>query len=232
MRRRTLVTALLAGWSSLAGCLRRDAPPSDRDGSTVPESATATETETPTSSTTRTWSPRTTTVTRYETGPIAAIRIHPAPRWVPFRHAVALSSQPSREHPAKLRIRMWNVSRTVHTVQGREYGLPFPTPIPAETPAGSQLYLAENADPERKEGAWVGTPTHLPQPQKHRFDPGESLDRTYAVVNDPDNASAWTSGTYRFMQTLFVDPRMETTVEGNDWDEDERYRWGFDLVVR
>lgn len=141
-------------------------------------------------------------------GPVQQIEAGAAPDESPFKHDFAFLTQPTDDHPARLRVGLTNAAGTAHTVQTVSSPLPFPTSVGKAADSDEILVLASEDDPEHRGGCWRAYPKSLPAFATETVSPGETLSATYALVNPVDGDSCWPTGRYRFSQGYTVDPAI------------------------
>lgn len=163
-----------------------------------------------------------TTIRPPENGPVAVVVPDPQPDG-PFEHAVEFQRQPSEPEPAKLTVRVRNADTVPHRLQTNYYAFPFPDGW-GERVGGDAALVLTGHEPERKHGCWRAQNVGQPAIRTVDFEPNESVQATYALVNHVDNDDCWPAGTYEFSQRYGLDPE-------NAGDAEKTYTWGFDVVV-
>lgn len=163
-----------------------------------------------------------TTIRPAESGPVAAVVPDPRPEG-PFEHTVEFQRQPSDAEPARLTVRVRNADTVAHRLRTNYYAFPFPDGLGQRVGGDAALVLTGH-DPERADGCWRAQNIGQPALRTVDFEPDESVQATYALVNHVDNAACWPAGTYEFSQGYALDPE-------DAGDAEQTYAWGFDVVV-
>lgn len=143
----------------------------------------------------------------------------------PFRfHAAVTTATPSSDSPPKVQVEVKNTDSQAHTLTIADSSFPFATP--QATSSGQSLVLAEEILTGRENGCWQGSAEVLSEPSGRSFDPDESFSRTYSVVNPPDAAECWPTGSFEFTEMYYLDPETKDST-----DSGTQFTWGFTVTV-
>lgn len=205
MKRRTVLLAVGASVVTLAGCTGQGNPETATASPATPDTLT----ETPT------------LIRPDGDGPVTRIAVRPAPNASPFRHNLSFLGQPSDDQPVQLRVLLTNPADTEHTVETNQFPLPFPARVGKAANSDETLVLSPGNDAQRSDGCWREYPKTLPKVDTKAVAPGETLAKTYELVNHMEADACWPMGRYRFSQHYTVDP---------DADRSE-YDWWFTVYV-
>lgn len=131
---------------------------------------------------------------------------------------------PTTEHPPVVQISVVNQSDSPHvlTIPNR----PFPFASPEGAGDDASLILSAESPSARDGDCWTGTWKVLPMIGGNRFTPGDTVSRTYAVLNAESPGTCWQPGHYEFTQTYYLDPNNPDTTDGRT-----EFDWGFTIRI-